>query len=61
MFMGLSYLHGVLEGRRNYGSLGWNVVYEFDRNDFEISDTVLNVYLKKDFDTTKMEWGMGRG
>jgi dynein heavy chain, axonemal len=38
MFMGLCYLHGVLDGRRAYGPLGWHVVYEFDNNDFEISD-----------------------
>ena len=50
VFFGLSYLHGVLEGRRQYASLGWNVVYEFDRNDFDISNEILNVYLKRDFD-----------
>jgi hypothetical protein len=38
VFFGLCYLHGVLDGRRAYHSLGWNVSYIFDKNDFDLSD-----------------------
>lgn len=48
VFLGLCYLHGVLEGRRQYGPLGWHVVYDFDQNDFDISDSLLQSYLKKE-------------
>ena len=50
MFFGLSYLHGVLEGRRSYGSLGWSIAYAFDTNDFDTSNAVLDIYLKRDFE-----------
>lgn len=48
IYLGLCYLHGVLDGRRQYGPLGWHVVYEFDKNDFDISDSLLTSYLKKE-------------
>lgn len=55
IFLGLCYLHGVLDGRRFYGPFGWHILYEFDKNDFEISDSLLNIYLKKDLNL-KLEY-----
>jgi dynein heavy chain len=39
LFFGLAYLHAVLDGRKKYGPLGWNVQYQFDFSDFEISNS----------------------
>ena len=37
-FYGLSYLHAILEGRKNFGSMGWNIYNGFDASDHEISE-----------------------
>jgi hypothetical protein len=36
MYISLSYLHSVLDGRSQYGTLGWNIYKGFDSSDFEI-------------------------
>lgn len=37
LFFSLSYLHSVLDGRSQFGPLGWNIYAGFDASDFEIS------------------------
>lgn len=37
MFFALSYLHSVLDGRKMYGPLGWNIYSGFDASDLAIS------------------------
>jgi len=37
LYMSLCYLHSVLDGRSEFGSLGWNIYSGFDASDFEIS------------------------
>lgn len=37
LFFSLCYFHAVMEGRKKYGAIGWNVPYQFDLADFEIS------------------------
>ena len=34
MYFALSYLHSVLDGRKMYGPLGWNIYTGFDASDF---------------------------
>lgn len=46
LFYGLAYLHSILEGRKKYGTLGWNVPYKFDFSDFEISNAQLTHVMK---------------
>jgi dynein heavy chain len=41
LFFGLVYLHALLKGRKNYGHLGWNLEYQFDFSDFEVSSAQL--------------------
>ena len=41
-------MHAILDGRGAYGTIGWNVPHEFDSNDFEISESVLASYIKKE-------------
>lgn len=37
LLAGLCFFHGVIRERRRYGSLGWNVSYDFNNSDFKIS------------------------
>ena len=37
LFFSLCYFHSILDGRKKYGTLGWNVAYKFDFSDFEVS------------------------
>ena len=45
MYFALSYLHSVLDGRKLYGPLGWNIYSGFDASDFQISEQQLISYL----------------
>lgn len=58
MYFGLCYLHAVLNGRSQYGTLGWNKYYEFDANDFELSEQTLGNVMKKEIkdQTGKLFW-----
>ena len=47
LFFALVYFHSVLVGRKKYGSVGWNVPYQFDLSDFDISALQLYQLLKK--------------
>jgi dynein heavy chain len=46
IFFGLSYLHALLPGRHRYGTLGWNMPYEFGESDFEICNAQLTLAMK---------------
>ncbi len=48
LFFSLCYFHSVLEGRKKYGALGWNVPYQFDFADFEISAGQIQRIVMKD-------------
>jgi hypothetical protein len=40
-------LHAVVLERRKYGKIGWNVNYDFNESDFNISRRLLSLYLQK--------------
>ena len=48
VFIGLCYLHSVLDGRGEYGTLGWNIYSGFDSSDFEISAEQIKSLLPDD-------------
>jgi len=50
----LGFFHAVVQERRKYGRIGWNVAYDFNESDFRISLSIMNTYLTKAFDRDGM-------
>ena len=55
----LAFFHAVVQERRKYGRLGWNVPYDFNESDFEVCMTILDTYLTKSHANgeEKLPWG----
>jgi len=43
----LTFLHAIVHERRKYGKIGWNVNYDFNESDFDISRKLISLYLNK--------------
>ncbi|KAG5504844.1 hypothetical protein GH5_05475 [Leishmania sp. Ghana 2012 LV757] len=41
----LCFFHSVLLERRKYGTLGYNVLYDFTSSDFEVSENIIQLYI----------------
>ena len=54
LLFGVTFFHSVVQERRRFSSLGWNIMYEFSQMDLEISVAQLNSMLK-DFDHVPWE------
>ncbi|TGZ71294.1 hypothetical protein CRM22_002727 [Opisthorchis felineus] len=53
----LIFLHAVLQERRRYGKLGWNVSYDFADSDFQVSLRILQISLAKSEEKkTEISW-----
>merc|ERR1719310_16613 len=46
----LAFFHAIVQDRRKFGRIGWNVPYDFNESDFKVSAKLLNLYLQKSFD-----------
>lgn len=55
----LAFLHAVVLERRKYGKIGWNVNYDFNESDFNISRRLLSLYLQKSYEDGDefLPWG----
>lgn len=43
----LAFFHSILLERRKFGTLGWNIPYDFNDSDFTISNDLLQLYLNR--------------
>lgn len=46
VLFGLSYFHALIQERRKFGSLGWNIQYEWNNSDLEASIKSLRLYIQ---------------
>ncbi len=55
----LGFLHAVVQERRKFGKLGWNVPYDFNDSDFRVCFSLINTYLTKAFENgdEALPWG----
>jgi len=43
----LSFFHAVIQERKKFGKIGWNVTYDFTASDYEIFYKLISMYLIK--------------
>lgn len=43
----LSFFHAVIQERKKFGKIGWNVASDFNMSDYQISYELIDLYLKK--------------
>ncbi|XP_062558011.1 dynein axonemal heavy chain 10 isoform X2 [Armigeres subalbatus] len=54
----LAFFHAVLQERRKYGKLGWNISYDFNESDFSVCLQIMDTYLTKalSLNETRLPW-----
>lgn len=54
----LAFFHAVVQERRKYDKIGWNVSYDFNESDFRVCMQILDTYLTKSVENgdKKIPW-----
>ncbi|XP_026670097.1 dynein heavy chain 10, axonemal [Ceratina calcarata] len=54
----LAFYHAVVQERRRYDKIGWNIRYDFNESDFNVCATILDTYLTKALaaNDTRIPW-----
>lgn len=51
----LSFFHSIIQERKKFGKIGWNVAYDFNDSDYRISLQLISLYLNKALETNEEE------
>jgi len=51
----LSFFHSIIQERKKFGKIGWNVSYDFNDSDYRISLALISLYLNKAIETNEEE------
>ncbi|XP_066245712.1 dynein axonemal heavy chain 10 isoform X2 [Euwallacea similis] len=54
----LAFFHAVVQERRKYDKIGWNICYDFNESDFNVCVQILDIYLTQAFEVkdTRIPW-----